>query len=111
MLDLWGTSGHLGNGLQHLDALEVTAVEPAKVRLTSLGGLPVDELDHGLNPLGIAKTIQSALICRVYLCTAIVAFEGVTLRTDTVGNSREFCADLAGDSGDAPGVAGHFAGV
>ena len=111
MLDLRSALGNRSDGLKHLDALEVATVEPAEIGLARLRGLPVDELDHGFDPLRIAETIQSSLICRVYLRTAKVTFEGVALSADATGDGGELGADLAGDGGDAPGVAGHLAGV
>lgn len=111
MLDLGTQSGDGRDVAEHLDTLEVAAVEPTEVGFAGLGGLPVDEFDHGSDPLRIAETIQSSLICRVYFWAAIVALEGVAFGADAVGDGSEFATDLASDGGDAPGVAGHFAGV
>lgn len=62
MPDMGSEPRHLGDGLEHLDALEISAVEPPKVRRARLDRLPVNELHHRFHPPQIAELIEPALV-------------------------------------------------
>ena len=109
--NLGSANGNLSDVPQHLDTLEVAAIELAEVGHTGFSGLPVDQLDHGSDPFGTTEAVEATLICSVYLGSAEVAFEGVAAGADATADSSELGTDQAGDGRNAPGVAGHLAWV
>ena len=109
--NLGSASSDRGDVPQHLDTLEVAAIKPAKVGHAGLSGLPVDQLDHRSNPVGISEAVEATLICSVDLGSAEVALEGVAAGADATADRSQLTADQAGDGWDAPGVAGHLGGI
>ncbi len=109
--DLRGTVGDSADLAQHFDALKVAAIEPAEVRHTGLGRLPVYELDHRLDPAGINAPIKPSLVGALDLGITEEALERVALPADAALDLGELAASDAGLGWNTPRVTRHLRGT
>lgn len=111
VLDLGRSADDSDDVEQHLEALQITTVEPAEVQLAGLRRLPVDELHHRVDPPLVSEVIEPTLVRVLDVGNAKEAAERVAGAADAVLDLRQLPADPARRCRRAPGVAGHLARV
>ncbi len=108
MPDLRRSDDHCADAPEHCHALKVAAVEPPKIRRAGLSCLPVDQLDHRLDPAWITASIEPSLVSPLHSVSPEVALESVALSADTTFHCGELAACETCLCRNAPRVAWHL---
>lgn len=99
--------GHSADFVEHRVTLEIPTIEPTEVRSTGLCRLPIDQLDHRLDPVWIIAALEPTLISTLHFGIAKETLEGITLLTHRSLNLGQLAAGDTALCWNTPGVTGH----